>query len=79
MQTVCGDNRVERAAALTKNAAQAYDIGVGQGTHRPLAFERNTAVGRRLLVSETTSRARVFPARGTRLSEQMVCIDTHDS
>jgi hypothetical protein len=67
------------AAAITKNAAQAYDIGVGQGTHRPLKFERNTAVGRRLLVSETTSRARVFPARGTRLSEQMVCIDTHDS
>ncbi|MGH2667722.1 MAG: hypothetical protein ACRDH5_01125 [bacterium] len=35
MQSVCGGNRVEQAVPITKNAAQAGDIGGGQGTQRP--------------------------------------------
>jgi hypothetical protein len=29
------ENRMERAVAITKNAAQACDTGGGQGTRRP--------------------------------------------
>src|SRR5688572_19283779 len=67
------NNRVEQAVAITKNAAQASDSGVGQGTQRPL---NPSAIRRRADadVPPTLSRARVFPACGTRFSEQMVCI-----
>ena len=32
MQTVRGENRVEHAVPITKNAAQGRNTGVGQGT-----------------------------------------------
>jgi hypothetical protein len=35
MQSVCGTDRVEHAVLIMKNAAQACDIGGGQGTRRP--------------------------------------------
>jgi hypothetical protein len=41
MQAFCGKNRVEQAVPITKNAAQACDTGVGQGTHRPLSSEKH--------------------------------------
>jgi hypothetical protein len=34
MRAVCEDHRVEQTVTITKNAAQASDIGVGQGTQR---------------------------------------------
>jgi hypothetical protein len=74
MQAVRAEKRVERAVPVTKNAAQASDTGVGQGTHRPLLSEK-AAMGRRLLLHATISRARIFPACGTRFSERMGCID----
>jgi hypothetical protein len=33
MQAVCEAHRVERPVTVMKNAAQASDIGVGQGTN----------------------------------------------
>jgi len=41
---------VQLAVAITKNAAQACDIGVGQGTQRR-SNPGSTALGRRPLVS----------------------------
>jgi hypothetical protein len=38
MTSVCGENRVEQAVMNTKNAAQACDIGGGQGTQRPQKY-----------------------------------------
>jgi hypothetical protein len=75
MLAVCAEKRVEHAVAITKNAAQASDSGVGQGTQRPLNFfemRRWADAG----VPRTISRARIFPACGTRFSKQMACIDT---
>ena len=57
-----------------KTRRRRCDTGVGQGTRRPLV-PRNAASGRRLLFSRDGSRARVFPACGTRFSEDVACID----
>jgi hypothetical protein len=48
MQAVCEAHRVERPVTVMKNAAQASDIGVGQGTQRR-RDPRNAALGRRPL------------------------------
>ena len=37
----------------------------------------NTALGRRLLFTQTLSRARIFPGCGTRGVEQIACVNTH--
>jgi hypothetical protein len=75
MPAVCGDHRVEPTVTITKNAAQACDVGVGQGTQRRRNL-RNRALGRRPFVKGTPRRARVFPIGGTRWAEQMAGI-TH--
>ena len=47
MQAVCGENRVEQADVITKNAAQACDIGGSQATQRPQVKEtRRSAAAR---------------------------------
>jgi hypothetical protein len=61
MQSVCRENRVEHALAITKNAAEASDTAWDGGPHA--------------LVLGTLRRSCVFPACGTRFSEQMLCID----
>jgi hypothetical protein len=71
MRFVCGENRMEHAVVITKNAAQACDTGVGQGTQRPRKSKINAALGRRPLFNLTLSRAGIFPACGIRFSEQM--------
>ena len=45
IQPVCGENRVEHAVTVTKNAAQAGDVGVGQGTQRPQSIDKRCGVG----------------------------------
>ena len=71
MQTICVENPVKHVVPIMKNAAQACDIGVGQGTRRPQILE-NTAAGRRLLFTPDVKpstrfsdvRNRVFGANG---------------
>ena len=59
MQAVCEAHGVEYTVTVMKNAAQASDIGVGQGT-QPRQDPRNTALGRRPFFEPTLSRDRCF-------------------
>ena len=76
MQTVRGESRVEHDVAITRNAAHASAIGVGQGTHCP-PITKKCGGGPTPVCLSTLSRARVFPACGTRFSERIVCIERH--
>jgi hypothetical protein len=71
--------RVEQPVAIRKNAAQASDTSVGQGTQRPLKIGEEKALGRRLFFEPTLSRARVFPGCVTRWAEQIACVNISGS
>src|SRR5262245_32227782 len=80
-QAVCEDHRVEQTVTITKNAAQASNIGVGRGPQRaecarwggvkgPTTMKsKKLGVGPTPLVALTLSRARVFVRR-----ESCVCL-----